>query len=173
MAKPRAFIETTIVSYLTAWPSKDPIITGRQLVTRAWWAACRERYDLVTSITVVEEAQAGDPEMAQARLAVLGTIPLVPVSPEAVQLADELVRAGVVPERRDRTRFMWQPPSTNGVDYLVTWNCKHLANAALRKRSTAVASRRGSARSSSARPTNSRGTGRVGRPDRRGGPKGT
>jgi hypothetical protein len=134
VAKPRAYVETTIVSYLTAWPSKDPIVAGHQVATRAWWATCGERYELVTSITVLEESQGGDPAMAQARLAILATIPLVPVSDAAVQLADELIRAGIVPGKARPDAVHVAAAVTNGVEYLVTWNCKHLANAALRKR---------------------------------------
>jgi hypothetical protein len=131
MAKPKVYVETTVVSYLTSKPSKDPIIAGHQQTTQEWWPTAGDRFELWTTEVVTEEARAGDPEMAQERLNALATIPLLGVTDAALQLADALIRAGALPEKARADALHVAVAATNGMDFLVTWNCKHLANAAL------------------------------------------
>src|ERR1043166_9448562 len=99
MEKSRAFIETTIVSYLTAFPSKDPDIARDQQFTRDWWATARDQFQLITSPLVISEAVAGNVEMARLRLDVLATITTLDVTRAALDLADGLVRSGALPEK--------------------------------------------------------------------------
>lgn len=132
--KPRVYVETTIVSYLTAFPSKDPIIARDQQTTRDWWATCRDRFELVTSPVVLTEAAAGDPAMAQLRLDLLATITVVDLTGAAYDLADELIRSGALPEKARTDALHVAVAVANRVDYLVTWNCKHLANKALQRK---------------------------------------
>jgi hypothetical protein len=134
VAKPRAFIETTIVSYLTAFPSKDTDIARDQEMTRDWWATCRDRFELITSPLVVSEAGAGEARMAQLRLSILATIMVVDVTRAALALADELIRSGALPEKARTDAAHVAAAVTNRADYLVTWNCKHLANKALQRK---------------------------------------
>jgi predicted nucleic acid-binding protein len=132
--KPTVYIETTIVSYLTAWPSRDLVRAAEQQITRDWWETRRDRFELVTSELVLLEAGGGDPRAAQERLAVLRAIQSIDIGEEAQHLAAELVRAGAVPATELRDALHIAVCATNGVDYLLTWNCAHLANAQLRAR---------------------------------------
>jgi hypothetical protein len=121
--KRKVYIETSVISYLTARISRDLIVAGHQRLTQEWWATRREAFDVSVSQVVFEEASAGDPEAARERLAVLATLPLLEISETAVALAKD---------RAEVDALHIAIAVTNQVDYLLTWNCKHLANAALR-----------------------------------------
>jgi len=130
--KPRAYVETTVVSYVTARPSRDVVVAAHQQVTRDWWKSCRDRFEVVASELVVQEASAGDEEAARDRLTVLETLSLLEASPEALALAGQLLDSGAIPRAAADDAFHLAIAALNGVDYLVTWNCRHLANATLR-----------------------------------------
>ncbi|MEM7691680.1 MAG: type II toxin-antitoxin system VapC family toxin, partial [Pseudomonadota bacterium] len=95
----KVYIETSIVSYLTARPSRDVVIAGRQQVTQDWWDNRRETFDLVMSQFVVDEASAGDAVYAQRRLEALQGIPLIAVNSDAQQLAMRFVQGGPLPPK--------------------------------------------------------------------------
>jgi predicted nucleic acid-binding protein len=126
------YIETTIISYLSAWPSRDVIRLGDQLVTRDWWDTQRSRFELFTSELVVIEASAGDLSAAKARLDELRDIRLVAADESTARLASSLIAAAALPTKSTRDALHVAVAATNGLDYLLTWNCKHLANAMLR-----------------------------------------
>ena len=128
----KVYIETTVISYLTARPNRDVVIAGHQKITREWWRTCYDRFDLVSSQLVVREAGAGDPQAAKERLERLATLTLLEVTEEAVTLAQELVSTGAVSEKAAEDALHLAIAVTNGVEYLLTWNCKHLANATMR-----------------------------------------
>ncbi|MDH3601940.1 MAG: type II toxin-antitoxin system VapC family toxin, partial [Candidatus Tectomicrobia bacterium] len=130
--KQKVYIETSVISYLTARISRDLIVAGHQRVTQEWWNTRREAFEVSVSQVVFEEASTGDPEAARERLAVLATLPLLEVSEEAVALAKDLIRIGPLPERAEVDALHIAVAVTSQVDYLLTWNCRHLANAALR-----------------------------------------
>ncbi len=130
---PRVYIETTIPSYLTAWPSRDLIRAAHQQTTREWWHR-RAVFEVVASALVVEECGAGDPDAAAARLAVLAGLPLLAVTDAAVGLARELAAGIPLPPRAGVDALHIATAAVHGVDYLLTWNCTHMANAALRGR---------------------------------------
>lgn len=130
--KPKAYIETTIISYLTAWPSRDVVIAGHQQITRQWWNTAADRFELVASQFVIDEASAGDADSARDRLAALAPITLLDASDEALELAQQLVSAGAIPEKAVEDAAHIAVTVTNGVEFLVTWNCRHLANATMR-----------------------------------------
>ena len=130
--KRKIYIETSVISYLTAQISRDLIVAGHQRLRQEWWATRREAFDVSVSQVVFEEASAGDSEAARERLAVLVTLPLLEISEEAVALAKDLIRIGPLPGRAEVDALHIAIAVTNQVDYLLTWNCKHLANAALR-----------------------------------------
>jgi hypothetical protein len=126
---PSVYIETTIPSYLTAWPAKNLIAAAHQALTREWWELRRHEFDLFTSQLVIEEGSTGDPSAAQVRLDVLQGIPRL-VSSETVEwIAAELERLALLPPKASADAFHIGYASAHRVDYLLTWNCRHIANA--------------------------------------------
>ena len=127
----RVYIETSIVSYLTAKPSHELIIAAHQQVTRDWWETQRGSYDLYTSQFVIDEAGDGDSDAAKARLEALSAIPLVPLTPESVALGKELVKAGLLPRKAGGDATHLGVAIMHNMNVLLTWNCTHLANAVI------------------------------------------
>ena len=136
--KPRVYVETSVVSYLTARPARDVVVAGRQQSTRDWWATAPRRFELVISQLVRGEAGLGDPEAATARLAALAPLTRLAISGEALALAQRLVAAGAVPSRAAQDAAHIAIAAAHGVDFLATWNFRHIANAAARRRIEAV-----------------------------------
>jgi hypothetical protein len=125
------YIETTIVSYLTARPSRDPVLAAHQMVTRSWWRG-RSAYELVVSQLVLDEASAGDAVMRARRLRALRGLPVLALTDSATRVAKELVRKGALPEKATVDAFHIGVAAAHQATYLLTWNCKHLANATMR-----------------------------------------
>jgi predicted nucleic acid-binding protein len=132
MNQPKVYIETSVISYLTARPSRDIVIAGHQQVTCDWWETATERFHLVTSQLVIQEASVGDKYLAEKRLNVLEPIELLATSTEAIALAQLLISEGPIPKKAVEDAIHIAIAVTNGIDYLVTWNCKHIANAIMR-----------------------------------------
>ncbi len=132
-----------MISSLTARASRDIVVAAHQELTRQWWDQRRTDYHLVVSEVVLREAAAGDPEGAERRSAVLAGIDVVEVGEEALKLAEELVRRGAVPDVAAADALHIAIAVTNGVDYLLTWNCAHIANAAMRRAIDDVCLQRG------------------------------
>jgi len=135
--KRTVYVETTIPSYLTAWPSRDVVRAGEQQVTRDWWAR-RDRFELVMSELVLEECRAGDPDAAAARLEVLAGQPLLEQGPDVAALADRLVREVPLPTNAVADATHIALAAVHGIELLVTWNCRHIANPVLRPRVEAI-----------------------------------
>ena len=131
---PTAYIETSVVSYLTAWPSRDVVIAAYQQVTREWWRTAGYRFDLVASELVVAEAGAGDVDAARARLTALNDVALLDATEDAAELTQRLLDVGAVSHNAAEDAAHIAIAVTNGIDYLVTWNFRHIANAAMRSR---------------------------------------
>ncbi|NOY42993.1 MAG: type II toxin-antitoxin system VapC family toxin [Planctomycetes bacterium] len=129
---PKAYIETTVVSYLTARPSRDVVIAGYQQTTRDWWRNAADRFELVASELVINEAGAGDADAARDRLTALASVTLLDATEEAAELAQQLIESGAIPRKAAEDAAHIAIAVTNGVDYLVTWNCRHIANATTR-----------------------------------------
>lgn len=128
----RVYIETTVVSYLTSRPSRDLVIAGHQQTTHEWWNTRRESFELCISEVVLEEAAMADPEAAQERLDVLSAMMLLRTTADAVPLATRLVEKGALPEKAAHDALHIAIAATNGIPYLMTWNCRHLVNATMR-----------------------------------------
>ena len=131
--KPALYVETSVVHYLTARPSRDIVTAARQQLTQKWWRT-RERYKLFASQFVLEEAQGGQKQAARQRLKALQGVPLLPSSAEADALAKSLRQGVPLPERAAVDALHLAVAVMGGMDYLLTWNFKHLANAALRNK---------------------------------------
>jgi hypothetical protein len=130
---PKVYVETTIPSYLAAWPSRDLIRAAHQQITREWRAR-REAFDVYASTLVVQECRSGDPQAATDRLASLVGIPLLEMTSEATELAALLTSGVPLPARTVTDAFHVAIATVSGMDYLLTWNCTHIANATLRPR---------------------------------------
>jgi hypothetical protein len=141
--KPKVYRETTIPSYLMARPSRDLITAAHQQITREWWETRRQDFDLFISQMVIDEASAGDQEAAARRLEILATLPLLDPGDEAAELAQALIEHIPLPESAAADALHIAIAVVNGMDYLLTWNCTHIANAALRGKIEAVCRRQG------------------------------
>ncbi|MEX2176726.1 MAG: type II toxin-antitoxin system VapC family toxin [Pirellulaceae bacterium] len=139
----RAYIETTVVSYLTARPSPKVVIAGHQQVTHEWWDTRRKGYEICVSQLVLDEAGAGDAQAAQERLLVLRPMLVLETTVDALDLAKELLRAGALPPKAADDSLHIAVAATMAVPYLLTWNCRHLANAAMRSAIESVCNAKG------------------------------
>ena len=128
------YIETTVVGNLAGRIHSDPAISTRQNVTRRWWATASTRYRILISQLVLDECSGGDPTAARERLDEIDSLPLLTVNDEVRDLADRLTSSGAVPVSEPRDALHIAIPAVHGVEYLVTWNFRHIANATLRGR---------------------------------------
>lgn len=128
---PSVYVETSIVSYLIARRSRDIVIAAHQQLTRRWWKG-RGSYRLFVSQIVRDEAAMGDPTARTRRLRALRGIPALAVTDEATRLAGELVRRGALPKNATVDAFHIGIAAAHQIQYLLTWNCKHIANATMR-----------------------------------------
>lgn len=132
--KPVVYIESSIFSYLAARPSRDLLALALQQFTRDWWERRAESFRRVTSELVVREVSAGNPGAARLRLVLLEGIPLLDVSPAAIELAARLARESGLPSKAAADALHIAVAAVHGVEYLLTWNSKHIANAEFRPR---------------------------------------
>ncbi len=135
--KLKVYIETTIPSYLTAWPSRDLVKAAQQQITKEWWQT-RDRFDLLVSQLVIEESRGGDPQAARERLEALAGVPVLRITGDATALASRLVDGVPLPEKASADALHIAIAVVGGIDYLLTWNCRHIANAAMRHKIEAV-----------------------------------
>lgn len=126
------YIETTIVSYLTARPTRDLVLRAHQQITRRWWRTRRTDFDLFISPLVLQEAADGDAEAAARRLAALREVPILAAVPGALAIARALRKRGPIPGRAEADAMHIAIAAAHGVEYLLTWNCAHIANAQMR-----------------------------------------
>jgi predicted nucleic acid-binding protein len=129
--KPRLYLETTIPSYLTAWPSRDLIVAAHQQLTKEWWRARRDSFEICISQFVLDEAAAGDADAARERLELLNPLPSLDITEAVLQLASALLQSGVIPGKAARDAAHIAVSAVHGIDYLMTWNCAHIANATI------------------------------------------
>ena len=123
------YLETTIPSYLTAWRSPELSMAAKQQTTRQWWDERRELFDLFISDAVLLEASGGDPDAARRRLEVLDGIPVLNPLPETDEIALALTERLALPDRALTDAAHIAICVVHGMDYLLTWNCTHIANA--------------------------------------------
>lgn len=128
MSKLTVYLETTIPSLLTARPSKDVRIAGMQASTHQWWSKQRRHFELYCSPIVIVEARLGDEEMAAARMKVLSEVMTLEVTDDALDLAEKLVRKMSLPTQKRNDAVHIAVAATANIAYLLTWNCKHIAN---------------------------------------------
>ncbi len=128
--KPRVYLETTIVSYLVGWLSRhDLYVASNQEYTRQWWAERRHEFNLFASAVVVQEVREGTPELAASRLKYLETVTFLAVTGEAEALKEKLLAAAVLPRKAELDALHIAVAAVHGLDYLLSWNLRHIANA--------------------------------------------
>ena len=143
LPKPKVYLETTIPSYLAARSSRDIVIAAHQQLTRDWWETRRTEFDLYISELVLREARSGNHAAATLRLDVLAEVPLLAVNDEIVELAEDLVVHGPLHRNAAADAAHIAFAAVYGCDYLLTWNCRHIANAELQRSIRQVVERHG------------------------------
>ncbi len=128
----KVYVETTIVSYLAATPSGDLVTAAHQKITHDWWEERRPAFDAYTSELVLGEAGAGDPEAARRRLEYLAALPVSEPCDRTEALARALLERGPIPRSEPEDALHVALATVNGMEFLLTWNCAHIANAELR-----------------------------------------
>ena len=123
------YIESSVISYLTSRPSRDLVKAGRQAITSDWWLQSKGDYEVYISALVEEEISGGDPIAAAKRLEAVANIPSILITAEAQLLADALVSSRAVPDNSVRDALHIAIAATQGIEYLLTWNFKHINNA--------------------------------------------
>jgi hypothetical protein len=131
--KPIVYIETSIVSYLTARQSRDLIAVAHQQLTLEWWEKVRPQVDCVISGFVVQEASRGDPNAAQKRLEILTQLRVLELNEEIRTLASQYFATLQIPESSKTDAFHMAVAVWHKTDYILTWNCRHIANGRVRK----------------------------------------
>jgi len=141
--KPRVYLETTIPSLLTAWPSRDLLIAADQQATREWWETRRKKFQLFVSELVLEEAGKGDEAAAKLRLEALIGCDILPATDAAQTLTTAMLAARVVPHKASADAAHIAMAAVHGMDFLLTWNCRHIANAMIAEQVRAICAREG------------------------------
>src|SRR6266851_1354803 len=131
---PRVYVETPVISYLAARPSRDLITAARQQITHDWWRRRRPDFEVFVSQLVLDEAQAGDPDAALRRADILADLPLLDITSAAVAFARRLMDAVGLPRQAAADALHIATAACHGVNYLLTWNVAHIANAEYRAR---------------------------------------
>ncbi len=132
--KSTVYLETTIIGYLAMRVSSVLRVAANQQTTREWWDSRRQGFDVFVSRFVVDECSDGDSLAVQDRLAYLDGISLLLVPDDVNSLAESLIAGVPLPENAAIDALHIAVAAVNGVEYLLTWNCKHIANPSMRPR---------------------------------------
>jgi hypothetical protein len=130
----RIYIESTIPSYVVGRPARDLLQAARQQLTRDWWDLKRHQHELFTSQVVLDEITAGEAAMAQKRLELMADVPLVDLTEEARAFTKAVLGSGLLPADADRDAAHIALATAHNMDILLSWNCRHIANAAIQAR---------------------------------------
>ena len=136
--KPKICIETSIPSYLTARPSNDIRAMANQNTTIEWWENRKAEFEVFVSEFVIAESSQGHPEASARRMAAIEGIPELDVTEDVKNLPKALIAEGPIPQQAEIDAYHIAVAAVNGMDYLLTWNCTHIANAVLRPKVEAV-----------------------------------
>ena len=136
--KPTVYIETTIPSLLASRPSRDVETAAQQIATREWWEKRRQAFDLYVSADVLDEAERGDAEAARLRLAALAECRVLAATQEAQMLTKRILATGLIPPRAATDAAHLGLAAAHGMDFLLTWNCRHIHNAFIERRLAGV-----------------------------------
>jgi predicted nucleic acid-binding protein len=129
----KLYLETTIPSYLVGRPSRDLLVAAHQQITREWWESRRMEFDLYVSELVLQEVRSGDAQLANRRLDILAGGPILATGDEILRLAEDLITGGPIPRKAAGDAVHIAVATVYGCEYLLTWNCRHIANAELQR----------------------------------------
>lgn len=132
--KPSVYLETSFVSYISNRLSSDLVVAGQQKVSQDWWARRRDHYHLYASASVVAEASQGNEEERVKRQQILDELTILEVTEEVFKLAAKYVEKQIIPVKKYEDALHMAVAVLNGMDYLVSWNCKHLVNPVIERR---------------------------------------
>lgn len=128
------YIETSILGYLTARPSRDLIVAANIEITREWWETRRSSFQLYSSQAVVKETSQGDVHKAAQRLEIIRDVVLLDLNQSVLDLAKQFLGRSSLPAKADVDAIHIATATIHNMDYLLTWNCKHIANAQIQKK---------------------------------------
>jgi len=128
------YIETSILGYLTARPSRDIVVAANMEITRQWWETRRSYFQLYSSQAVVKETSQGDVAIASQRLEILRDLALLELNQSVLDLAENFLGRSNLPAKADVDAVHIAAATIHGMDYLLTWNCKHIANAQMQRK---------------------------------------
>jgi len=141
--KPKVYLETTIPSLLTAWPSREVLIAGQQQATRDWWNERRQKYELFVSVLVMKEIRRGNEVAASDRTRALQACQVLPFPVEAEALTRALLASLLIPAKAEADAAHIATAAVHGMNFLLTWNCRHIANATIVEKLRAICEREG------------------------------
>jgi hypothetical protein len=127
----RIYIESTIPSYVVARPARDLLQAARQQLTRDWWEWKRSEHELFTSQIVLDEISSGERAMSEERLRLVSDVVLLDLTEDARALTKTVIISGLLPAHADRDAAHIALATVHRMDMLLTWNCRHIANAAI------------------------------------------
>lgn len=127
--KQTVYIETSVVSYYTSKPSRDLVLAARQEITREKWDEILDSFEPNISMLVIQEAEQGDPQAVQSRIAAISNMTVLSINDEAEQLAATLIEDGPIPKEYLEDALHIAVATVNGIDFLLTWNFTHINNA--------------------------------------------
>jgi predicted nucleic acid-binding protein len=137
------YLETTFISYLVALPARDILVSAHQQVTRDWWQLRRDQFRCVVSPVVIDEISLGDKSEVAKRHAIVDSLDILETSSDAESLAMAIMDAGILPAKAVRDAAHIAVAAVHGVNYLLAWNCRHIANAKILKRIQTICDGRG------------------------------
>lgn len=133
MERPKLYLETSVISYLAARPSGDIVTRAHQQLTREWWERSRSNFDLYISVEVLNEIRRGDPAAAEIRFRYVETLPVLEADQQARELAEAILRSSALPHKAAADATHIALATVNGMEFLLTWNCTHIANGIIQR----------------------------------------
>ena len=139
----KVYLESSFISYLVSRPSKNLIVAAHQRISTDWWEQRRYRFWCCVSEIVMGEISVGDEEEVPKRLEIVKDLPILSATEEAEFLTDIIIQKGIIPKKAGTDAAHIAIAAAHKVDYLLTWNCKHLANAQIVRRIRTLFTERG------------------------------
>ncbi|PIE03020.1 MAG: DNA-binding protein [Acidobacteria bacterium] len=139
----KVYLESSFVSYLTSRLSPSLIVAGHQLSTKRWWEKRRHFFDLFISPLVLNEIKRGDEEAAKKRVDIVKALPMLAINDQSIELAEALVTETDMPEKAKEDALHIAIATFFEIDFLLTWNCRHIANAQIQEKLKTIITQRG------------------------------